>query len=44
MIEYNPWYLAGSALVRCLTCGALVSESDTETHTKWHGTLVEPCS
>lgn len=39
MIEYQPWYQPGSALARCLTCGALVSASDTETHTEWHESL-----
>lgn len=36
-VEYVQWYEAGTHLARCLSCGALVSSADTETHTNWHG-------
>lgn len=39
MIEFLPWYQAGSDLVRCGGddgCGALLVSGDTELHQKWH--------
>ena len=38
-VEYLPWYQTGQPLVRCLTCGGLLSEGDTEPHTKWHNAV-----
>ncbi len=36
MIEFIPWYEPGTALVRCLLCGGLLSSGDIELHTNWH--------
>lgn len=35
MIEFNKWYNPGAEMMQCLSCGALVV--DTELHAKWHG-------
>ncbi len=37
--EYIPWYSAGSDLLRCQTCAALLVSGDTELHTAWHRSL-----
>jgi len=36
MIEFMPWYHAGSDLLRCLSCAALLVSGDTEVHVAWH--------
>lgn len=44
-VEYMAWYnQAGSLMVRCLSCAALVSGGDTETHTAWHEKVDGQCS
>lgn len=35
-IEFVPWYHAGSDLVRCTGCAALVVSHDAEIHLAWH--------
>lgn len=39
VMEYLPWYEAGTQLCRCLGCGTLLSTGDTELHDKWHATI-----